>query len=377
MKKKEIDVKGVNEVIDIAKKILNILYVVMVVGIIFLGTLLIKEWGILTFVLTILKVATPFFIGFVIAWLFNPLVCQLEKKGLRRGFATVIVYIVFLVLLFSFFYLLIPTIYRQINELISSLPSIFTSVEEWLNNIFNNFNNVDFIDYNKIEENILNSIKEFGNGITENLPTLLMNSIGAIFSGLGTLAISLVVGLYMLLDFNGITDHLMKFIPKTHKFEIRTLIENIGEELRKCVHGTLFVAICVGIFDSIGFMFVGLQAPVLFGILCGITDLIPYIGPYIGGIAAVIVGFSQSYVIGIIVIVIVVVVQLLENNVLQPLVMSKTMKLHPVTIMIGLLIFGNFFGIVGMVLATPTIALVKVIYRFFASKYDWFNSDLF
>ena len=202
---------------------------------------------------------------------------------------------------------------------------------------------------------------------------LILSSVGKIFSGIGTFVISLVIGIYMLIDFDSINSHLMHFIPKKNKDEINGLIKEIGEELRKCVNGTLFVAFMVFVGDSIGFALIGLKAPVLFGLLCGITDLIPYIGPYIGGIAAVIVGFSQSPIIGIITIIIVCLVQCVENYVLQPVVMSKTMKLHPVTIMIGLLIFGHFFGIVGMILATPTIALFKVIYRFFAKKYNWFN----
>lgn len=377
MKKKEIDTNTINEVVGITKKILNILYVVMIIGIVFLATLLIKEWGILSFILTICKVATPFFIGFAIAWIFNPLVCKLEDKGIKRGLASIIVYIVFILLLLGFFYLLIPTVYDQINELISSLPSILNSLETWLTKIMSNLKDFDFINMQNIEDTIIGNIEGFISSTTQNLPTLIMNLIGNVFSGLGTLAISLVIGIYMLFDFDRVSDHLMRFIPKTHKFEIKTLITNIGEELRKVVNGTLFIALMVGVCDTLGFMAVGLKAPLLFGILCGITDLIPFIGPYIGGIAAVVVGFSQSILIGVLTIIIAVVVQTLENYVLQPVVMSKTMQLHPVTIMIGLLIFGHFFGIVGMVLATPTMALCKVIYHFFASKYDWFNSDLF
>ena len=122
--------------------------------------------------------------------------------------------------------------------------------------------------------------------------------------------------------------------------------------------------------DSIGFAIVGLQAPVLFGLFCGITDLIPYVGPYIGGAVAVVIGFSQSTFIGVMTLIICVVVQCVENFILQPIVMSKTMKLHPVTIMIGLLLFSHFFGILGMILATPCIALLKVIWEFIQSKYD-------
>ena len=182
---------------------------------------------------------------------------------------------------------------------------------------------------------------------------------------------------YLLFDFNDVTDHLLKYIPKSHKEETKNLVDNIANELRKCVNGTLLVAFMVFVCDSIGFAFAGLKSPILFGLLCGITDLIPYIGPYIGGAAAVIVGFSQNPIIGIITLIVATIVQLIENYVLQPVVMSKTMQLHPVTIIIGLLIFGHFFGIAGMILATPILSLFKVLYRFLANKYDWFNKDVF
>ena len=374
MKKEEIDKKGINEVVGLSKKILKLVYIVMIIGIVFLITLLIKEWGILTFLLTLLKVSTPFFIGFAIAWIFNPLVIILEKKGIKRGFAVPIVYLLFVGILFLFFYFLIPTVYNQLNDLIISIPNIIAQIEDFIKNILTN---IDGIDIEVVQANIFATIETVISNVTTNLPEFILNSVGAIFSGIGTVLIALVIGIYMLFDFNNINNYLMKFIPKKNKKDVSTLLTQMGTEVRKCVNGTLLVAFMVFVGDSIGFLTVGLKAPILFGLLCGITDLIPYIGPYIGGIAAVIVGFSQSTFIGIITIVIVVVVQLIENYVLQPIVMSKTMKLHPVTIMLGLLIFGYFFGIVGMILATPTIALCKVIYRFFAKKYNWFNSENF
>ena len=180
----------------------------------------------------------------------------------------------------------------------------------------------------------------------------------------------------MLFDFDSISKHLINLMPKNWKEDAKTLIDNIGVEVRKCVNGTLTVATMVFVGDSIGFAIIGLQAPLLFGLFCGITDLIPYVGPYIGGIAAVIIGFSQSTFIGVMTMIIVIVVQCLENFVLQPVIMSKTMKLHPVTIIVGLLIFEHFFGIVGMILATPIIALLKVIYYFVAGKLNLFNKEL-
>ena len=121
-------------------------------------------------------------------------------------------------------------------------------------------------------------------------------------------------------------------------------------------------------------MIVGLRAPLLFGLFCGITNVIPYAGPYIGGAPAVIVGFSRGPVVGVLTLISIIIIQFLEGNFLQPVIMSKTTKLHPVTIIVGLLIFGHFFGIVGMVISTPLIAVLKSITVFFLEK---FNIDLF
>ena len=99
----KINVSDVNEVVGLSKKILHLVYIMMIIGIIFLGTLIIKEWGILKLIVTLLSVATPFFIGFVLAWLFNPIVVRLENRGWKRGIACITVYLAFIVIMFAFF----------------------------------------------------------------------------------------------------------------------------------------------------------------------------------------------------------------------------------------------------------------------------------
>ena len=135
LNKNDLNISGLNQVIKLSKKILNLIYIVMIFGIIFLITLLIKEWGILGFILTILRIATPFFIGFIIAWLFNPFVKYLESRGWRRGVASATIYLVFIALIFTFVSFLIPTIYNQLNDLIASLSGIYGSVREWITSI--------------------------------------------------------------------------------------------------------------------------------------------------------------------------------------------------------------------------------------------------
>ena len=149
--------------------------------------------------------------------------------------------------------------------------------------------------------------------------------------------------------------------------------DRLNVSLKNYVLGTIFVTIILFIFQSLGFLIAGLKAPLVFGLICAITNIIPYVGPYIGGIPAVLVGFTISPLVGILTLVSVIISQFLESYILTPIILSKTMKLHPVTIIIGLLIFEHFFGIIGMLVSTPVIACLKIIIQFFDEKYDIFE----
>lgn len=373
---KEINIEEVNSVLSLSKRILKLLYVVMIVAIVFLASVLLKDWGVFTFIKTLLSVISPLFIGFVIAWLFNPAVKKLEKKKIPRIAGSLIVYAIFLIFLVVFIKILVPTIYIQLNELVGSLPEIFNEVKLATNKLFESLNDMNGIDLTSVKVNLFTTLENWFTNFTTSLPEFILTVVTSFFSKLMTIAFGLIIGLYMLFDFDSISKHLISLLPKKHRKDADVLITDISTEVRKCVNGTLTVASMVFVGDSIGSAIIGLQAPLLFGLFCGITDLIPYVGPYIGGIAAVIIGFSQSTFTGVMAIIICCVVQCLENFVLQPLIMSKTMKLHPVTIIIGLLIFEHFFGIVGMILATPIIALLKVIYYFTIDKLNLFNDEV-
>ncbi len=371
--KEKLDINEVNEVVSLSKKILHLFYVVMMIAIILIITIIAREWGIISFVLSVLKVLSPLFIGFIIAWILNPLVKKMEQKGIPRIISSLLLYTILIVFLIVFIRILIPTIYTQLNELLNNLPEIFQSVEDYITTLLDNISTGKGIDLSNVKQNLMETMNSFFVDFTTNLPASVINFVGNFFSSLLTIGFGLIIGLYMLFDFDSINTHLLHLFPKKNRFELSLLITNISTEVRKCVNGTLLVATMVFACDSIGFAAIGLQAPLLFGFFCGLTDLIPYVGPYIGGAAAVIIGFSQSNLIGIMAIIVAVIVQLVENFILQPVVMSKTMKLHPVTIILGLLIFEHFFGILGMILATPCIALAKVVFKFFVEKYNLFE----
>ena len=345
-KKNEIDTGGLNEIIYLSKNILKLLFIILIIGIVLAGTILLKELGAFKFIGGVLSVLAPLFIGFVVAWLFAPIVDKLTKKGMSRILSSMIVYIVFIAFLLVFFRIFIPIIYNELNELIKTLPSILSKITDFINNIFDKLD-TDAFDMNAVKTNILDAITMYGTSISSNLPTTIVSIMSNLVSGLGTIFFGLIIGLYMLFDFDNVTNLLLKVIPVKHQLEVASLVEKIGFEVRKWA--------------------------LLFGLFCGITDLIPYIGPYLGTAVATVVGLTQSPLTGLGVFIIACVVQLVESYVLQPIVMSKATNLHPVIIICGLLIFGHFFGIVGMILATPIMSVIKVILEFIIEKFELFQ----
>ncbi|MBQ6840953.1 MAG: AI-2E family transporter [Bacilli bacterium] len=368
MKKgKEIDKEGLNELIHLSKSLLRVVYIIVIVGIFLCAVIVLNQLKLLSFVIGALKVISPLFIGFVIAWLFYPLQRKMVDKGLNKVLSAIIIFIGIISFIFLFIYLFIPVLYNQVNDLISYIPTVLTSVTGFITSSIDKFD-ITGVDISSIKDGLMVAGEDLLVNITSSLPNGILGIVKGMVSAVGTILISFVVGIYMLIDFDNITMAFYKILPKKNRQDYVGLFKNIGINARRVVNGTLLVAFMVFVCDTIGFALVGLNAGVLFGLLCGLTDLIPYIGPYIGGAAAVVVGFTQGPIVGLGVLVIVVIVQLVESYLLQPVVMSKAMQLHPVMIIVGLLLFGHFFGILGMVVATPCMAIIKEIILFIFHK---------
>ncbi len=367
---KELDKKKLNELITLCKNTLKILYILLIIIGIYAIIRLTKEIKILEFIIIILKVIAPLFIGFVIAWLFDPLVKWLQKKGIRRSIGTILTYIILIGIITLVIGGLIPLLSEQINEFIKVIPNIIDKARLLLDETIGKLSIINGLDVENIKKEILDKIVDIGTNITSDIPSLLVKIVKNIFSGMGSIIVGLVIGFYLLMSFNNVNDTIITLLPKKIQRNTNEIIYEVNNSLRKFVLGAALDALLVFMVSSLGFNIIGLKAPFLFALFCALTNLIPYAGPYIGGIPAVIVGFSQSGAVGFLTLITIVIIQFLEGNFIQPLVMSKTTKLHPVTIMIGLLIFGHFWGIIGMFISTPIIASLKAIFTYFDDKYN-------
>jgi len=365
---KKINYEDLNGVITLANKILRIVYILIILAIIYAATIIGKEWGIIRFILNILKVLTPLFVGLVIAWMLDPVVKYLEGKKIKRVVGIIIVYILILGIVVFAFTELIPILVSEVNELIKSLPSIFGDIEVWLNNLFDGLKSNNYFDFETMKVNMANSIANIVKNLTTTLPEKVMSMINGLFSFFGTFSLGLLMGFYMLYDYTKVKKKVYSLIPNKFREDYIELTKDINSSLFGFVKGTLLSSTIVFITSSIALSILGLKAPLLFALIAAILNIVPYVGPYLGIIPAAIVGFTQSSAIGILVIIVLGIVQLIEGNILNPLIMSKTMRLNPITILVSMLIFGYLFGMLGVMIAAPLAAVIKVIYLFILKK---------
>lgn len=366
----EIDIASLNQILRTGKRLINIGFFMAIVCLVLLGTYLIKEWKILTTIGEIIHVVSPIFIGLLIAWLFEPLVTKLEKRKVPRLVGCILVYVLLIGMLFGVSYLFLPSLLGQVKDFIGAAPSIFEDLTNFALKLVETVDPNGLVNINDLQHEITDVISKFGMSIVSDIPKYIVSISKGVISGGLNFVLGLMIGFYLLFDIHKVNKAITRIIPKEWVDPYKDLSKRINTSLRSYVQGVLTIMLIVFITQTIGLTLAGLEAPIVFALFCALTDIIPYFGPYIGGIPAVIVGFTISPITGICVLIAIIIVQLLENNFYQPLIMGHTMKLHPVTIMVGLLIFQHFFGILGMVIATPVIACIKVLTEFINEKLD-------
>lgn len=372
---RKLNTRKLNQMINTGSKLLKILYVLFIILLFYVLGLVLKDWKILVFIGKIFSIISPLFIGWFIAWLLNPLVRKIQEKGVKRGLSVTFAFVLLLLIIFLIVAFTLPSLATQISELVSSLPALVSSVQGWIDNIFLKISNLSLTNLDAVKASFMSSLTDMANSIQVGLPQFIVNLVSGTANGIGKIVLGLILGFYILYDFDKVSDGFISMIPKKSKKEVVNLMGKLNESLYSYISGTLWLSILLFVVSMIGFSIIGLNAPVLVAFVCVITNLIPYIGPFIGAAFAGVIGFTQGPVVGIATLIFIFIVQQLEGNILHPIVMSKKLNLSPIAIIVSLLVFEHLFGIVGMIIATPAVAIIKIIYVFLDEKYNFFEFD--
>lgn len=368
--KEKLDFKNLNALIQTARVILKLGLILAICALVIFGFVILEKTQLLDIIGTILNIISPLFIGLVIAWIFEPLIKSLEKRKVARIWSTVIIYVSFALCIILLVVLVVPEFISQLKELIAQVPSFLTEAKTFIANLFSKFNGSE-VDITTIQNNITTQFENLLNNFTSSSLSTIIPGITNLISNGARFILGVLVGFYMSLDFEKVGIFINSYIPLRFKKEVTMLSSDMGSMTRSYINGTLFTSLIVIVLTFIGLVISGMSSPLLFAIFCGITNIIPYFGPYIGGIPTIIVAFSISPMCGIIALITIVIVQFIEGNIINPLIVGKAVDIHPITVMLSLLVFQHYFGILGMILATPIVAAIKILFNFFNNKYHF------
>ncbi|MCY7752847.1 AI-2E family transporter [Bacillus haynesii] len=302
---------------------------------------------------------TPILIAGILYFIFNPIVRFLEKK-LPRTLSILLIYLVFVAFIGFVLSAVGPVFTKQVTDLFNSIPSYVKQIQIFIKQMSNSqwftwIMNQDFVSVAKIES----SIGEYLTSLPENIT----GSLSSVFGVVTNIALTAVtvpfILFYMLKDGHRFPNLAVKILPEKYKNEGLKIFKDLYETLAAYIQGQLIVCLFVGTACFIGFWIAGVKYALILGLIIAVTNIIPYVGPFLGATPAVIIAFLDSPTKAFIALIIVVAVQQTDGNLLSPLIIGRRLNTHPLTIILLLIGAGSFGGILGMILAVPAYALLK------------------
>lgn len=310
------------------------------------------------------------FYSLLFAYLLNPLVNIIERKGIARGISVLLVYAILLGIVLLLSFSIIPKLSNEVQYLAKTLPDQFNKIYIFFNELY--------IKYSNQLENLPSGFDGMRDALTESLDILqsyLTNILKGFtsfiiesFSKVISLIIIPILTFYFLKDKEYFKKKIFLLIPKVYRNDILRISREIDSSLNKFIRGQLIVAAIVGVATTVGLIIIGVDFAIIIGFIAGIADIIPYFGPILGILPAIIFALLESPVKAIWVIIIFVVIQQLEGNIISPKIVGESVGLHPIIVMLSLLIGGSYFGILGMLLAVPVTSILKITSGFIVEK---------
>lgn len=306
-------------------KLYDALFILIFILMVYLLTQLSKE--LIIFYKYIYNLLLPFFVGGIIAFIINIYVLKLRKRGVPKNISIIICFSVLIYLIIFIASNLVPIIINQINSLLENYPEILKNLDKYILKIQNKEEIL------KIGSDLINNLGKFGN-----------------------LLLSPIISIYLINDYDKIKSKINNLDSNLKDFFIKTNLE-----LTSYFQNVIIVALLMSLTSALLFTMIGLEYSLLLGIIVGLTNIIPFIGPYIGMGISGLYALSISPIKAIIVIIIIQALQFVESNFISPYLHSRVVKKSPLLILLSFMIFGSLFGIIGMILAVPILSIITNI----------------
>ena len=340
--------------------------------VIFLTVLLLIGLNILVFnkvsfiftpiVVLIQTVVLPIILSAILYYLLVPIVDFFERKGVRRIYSIIVLYLIIIGVLTILIVLVIPLLRDQIMRLIVSFPNLVNDIERMLEQVIGS----QFL--NQVQQTFDFNISDLASQVSNGATTILNSTFAGIGNIIGSVSKTVMaiitvpfILFYLLKDGKKLPGYILKFLPISMRSHTFTVLQEMNKQISSYIRGQIVVSFCIGVLMFIGFVIIGLDyAPVL-AVIASFTSVVPYLGPAIAITPALIIAVVTSPYMLLKLIIVWTIVQLIEGKFISPQIMGRNLHIHPITIIFIIIIAGNLFGVVGILLAVPGYAVLKVI----------------
>lgn len=301
-----------------------------------------------------------FSIALMLAYFFDPLYRYLIHKKIPKVLAIIIVFGIIIALLILTIFFLIPSVINQLNILYREIPkfienyqNIILSIEPQLSKFINP------VDVEILLKENLSELQRSVLGFSQTIIIYLSNIVSSITFGIVIIPLILF---YLMRDMFIFKENLYIYVSKENKKEFKEVLEEIDNIVSGFIRGRIIVCFIVGILIGIGLYFLNLKFALIIGIVSGVFNFIPYLGAIVGVVLALIFALGNPWWSLLMIVVLFVLVNQLEAVYLNPNILGKGLGLHPLTVILSMLICGQLLGILGVLVAVPLTAILKVLF---------------
>lgn len=316
-------------------------------------------------------IVLPIILSGILYYLLNPLVDIMEKRNIKRGWSILMLYLLIAGILTVVVLAVIPVLRNQITGLVDSFPEYSENVKQQFEELTGSKL------FSQLQEAVSVSSQDWWSTITKKASELLNQTwsrVGGFLGAFTEIVLSIVtvpfILFYMLKDGKKLPYKILSFLPTKSRTGILHVLHDINHQISSFIRGQIIVSFCIGILLYIGYMIIGLDYALILAIIASFTSIVPYLGPAIAITPALIVAIVTSPVMLLKMVAVWTIVQLIEGKFISPQIMGKTLKIHPITIIFVILTSGNLFGVVGILLAVPGYAVLKVCV---SHIFEWFK----
>nr|WP_282434371.1 AI-2E family transporter [Pelotomaculum sp. FP] len=306
-----------------------------------------------------------FILAALLTYLLNPVVNAIERRGTPRSYAILLAYLALSFVVAGIFLYIIPRVLKQLYVMEETIPLYIAQTQQVIQSIQNHYSVLNIPDgVREIIDQRVVMLEEYVLQWVRTAVTVLIGLVGYVFK----LLLAPVLAFYLLKDLDSISKKAVAWLPVNLKDEITGLFRQINQVLASFIRGYFLVAAIVGVLTAVSMALLGVDFALMLGFIAGVTELIPYFGPVIGAVPAIVVALLKSKWLALKVAVVFIIIHQLEGNIISPKIMSDKVGLHPLLVIFSLLAGGELYGLMGMLLAIPCAAVLKVIVSFAYAK---------